>query len=170
MDLTVMRQKATRMIKQYRYVLLILAAGIILMLLPGKETKSADEIPAEEPEQQQTQQITSDQLAQILMQIKGVGKAEVLLTCASGETTVYQSNLQNSTSDSSTSSQSDTVILTDGSRGEHGMVTQVLAPEYLGAVVVCQGADDPTVKLAVADAVGKATGLGANCISVLRMK
>jgi stage III sporulation protein AG len=40
----------------------------------------------------------------------------------------------------------------------------------MGAVVIAQGADDPSIKLAIVDAVTKATGLGANKISVLKMK
>jgi stage III sporulation protein AG len=36
--------------------------------------------------------------------------------------------------------------------------------------VVCQGADDPVVKLLIVDAVSKVTGLGADKISVMKMK
>ena len=50
------------------------------------------------------------------------------------------------------------------------MVRQILSPEYLGAVVVCQGANDVQVRLAVVEAVSKVTGLGADKISVLKMK
>ena len=47
---------------------------------------------------------------------------------------------------------------------------QVNPARFLGAVVVCQGADDPQVRLQVIDAVSKATGLRSNCIAVLKMK
>jgi stage III sporulation protein AG len=36
--------------------------------------------------------------------------------------------------------------------------------------VICQGAADPAVRLAVVEAVADATGLGADRISVLKMK
>jgi stage III sporulation protein AG len=62
-------------------------------------------------------------------------------------------------------------VLTSGSnRAEDVIVAQVMAPEYLGAVIVCEGGDDPMVKYAVADAVSKVTGLGTNRIAVLKMK
>jgi hypothetical protein len=41
---------------------------------------------------------------------------------------------------------------------------------YQGAVVLCQGAADAAVRLAVVEAVSKATGLGADKICVLKMK
>jgi stage III sporulation protein AG len=40
----------------------------------------------------------------------------------------------------------------------------------MGAIVLCQGADVPSVRLAIVDAVSKVTGLVANQISVLKMK
>jgi stage III sporulation protein AG len=46
----------------------------------------------------------------------------------------------------------------------------VLAPQYLGAIVVCQGADRSDVRLAIVEAVSALTGLGADKISVLKMK
>ena len=46
----------------------------------------------------------------------------------------------------------------------------VLSPTYLGAVIVCQGGDSPTVKLAIVEAVSNATGLSADKITVLKMK
>ena len=56
------------------------------------------------------------------------------------------------------------------SRTESGLVRQTLGPVYRGAVILCQGADDPTVKLAVVEAVRCVTGLGADQISVQKMK
>ena len=60
--------------------------------------------------------------------------------------------------------------MTDGQRGQTGLVRQVLPATYRGAVVVCQGADDPRIRLAIVEAVSMATGLGADRISVLKMK
>ena len=64
----------------------------------------------------------------------------------------------------------ETVILTDSERNQQPLVQQVLPPQYLGAVIVCQGAENAAVRLAVVEAVRNATGLGADKISVLKMK
>ena len=149
-------------IKKYRYLLLILLTGLFIMLLPEGEQETAVPVQTAEiqPEELETK------LAEILSQISGVGRSKVLLTQAAGASTVYQtdSNLGQS------SSRQDTVILSDGSREESGLVRQVNPPIYLGAIVVCQGADSANIRLAVVEAVKSVTGLSSDCITVLKMK
>ena len=153
------------LINRYKYVLIVIFAGLLLMLLPGKqETASVSETTV--PKVQTIQ----DQLEEILSKIYGVGRVEVLLTQAQGERTVYVSDEHSSLSGDSDSHQADTVIITDESRAQKGLVSQVLPPVYLGAVIVCQGGDQPSVKLAVVEAVCDATGLSADKITVLKMK
>lgn len=147
---------------KYKYVALVILAGLALMLLPGPKKSdprvSTPEAPAE---------VTmTESLEQILSRIHGVGRVQVLLTEAQGSRTVYVFD-EHSTADSS---KTDAVILTDGNRTQMGMVSQVIPPVYLGAVIVCQGGDDPTVKLSVVEAVCDATGLSADRITVLKMK
>lgn len=43
-------------------------------------------------------------------------------------------------------------------------------PVYQGALIVCSGAGSASVRLAVVDAVADLTGLGADQISVIKMK
>ena len=62
-----------------------------------------------------------------------------------------------------------TVTVTDAQRNESGLVRQIVSPKYRGAIIVCGGADDPVVCLAIKDAVSNATGLGTDRISVLKM-
>ena len=170
MDFTVIRNKLVGWGKKYRYVAIVLAVGIVLMLLPtGSKSK---ETPADlEPEIEKIRiEITAEKLEEVLSQIKGAGKVEVLLTCAAGERTVFHTNERSSATDDSQSKDYETVLVMDSNRKEEALVAQVLGPEYLGAVIVCQGAEDPSVRLAISDAVSKATGLGADRISVLKMK
>ena len=88
------------------------------------------------------------------------------LTIAQGEQTLYVYDEDNS----DTQDRKEAVVITDASRAQSGLVSQVLPPVYLGAVIVCQGGDLPAVRLAVVEAVGAATGLTADKISVLKMK
>ncbi len=150
-------------LKKYRYVLLVLAVGIILMCIP-----SGGEVP-DVPNAEDLAPVTvpdlEARLEEILSQISGAGRVRVLLTEGAGQTVVYQAD--EDTSD--TSQRRDTVIIS-GDQGDQGLVQQVLPPRYQGAVVVCQGGDSPTVRLAIVEAVSNATGLGADKISVLKMK
>ena len=61
-------------------------------------------------------------------------------------------------------------MISGSDRGQEGLIKQVNAPTYRGAIVVCQGADDPVVKLSITEAVSRATGLGVDKISVIKMK
>ena len=113
---------------------------------------------------------TGQRLAQILAQIEGVGKVNVMLTVAESEKTLYQSDEDVTTGDNSSSVRQETILINDSDRNQQALITQVISPKYQGAVIVCQGADIPIVKWAVVEAVSKATGLGADQISVLKMK
>ena len=64
----------------------------------------------------------------------------------------------------------DTVIVTDSDRKEQGLIQKLNPPKYMGAIIVCKGAGNAAVKLAVVEAVSRVTGLGADQISVLKMK
>ena len=88
----------------------------------------------------------------------------MLLSYAEGERIIYQTD----TDDGFQSS--DTVTVTDSERNQTGLVVQTVPAVFQGAVIVCQGAGNPSVRLAIVDAVSKYTGLGAHQISVLEMK
>lgn len=168
MELKTVPKKIQDFIQKYKFVLLILLIGIVFMLLPnGKESskQKTQEVKVN------TQQISvGKELEAMLAQTEGVGAVKVLLTTGEGEETVYQMDTDQSNGESDSSIRSNTVTITDSERSQAGLVKQVNPPIYLGAVVICQGADDPAVRLSVVDAVSKATGLGANKISVLKMK
>lgn len=66
---------------KYKYVLIILLAGLILLLLPGGSRTKAEPTAAQ-PIDTQTQTIQTEEqrLAQLLRQISGAGQVQVLLS------------------------------------------------------------------------------------------
>lgn len=155
---------------RYRYPLIVALVGVVLLLLPSRST--ATETPSAQV-QTSTEEAQTDMaalLAEILGQIDGVGKVQVLLSISVGETTIYQSDEDSTVSDGTSTLRKETVIITDSSKNQQALVSQIIPEQYLGAIVVCEGADNASVKWAVVEAVSKATGLGANQISVLKMK
>lgn len=157
---------------KYKHVLLILLVGIGLMLLPSGGKSSAQELPTPTaaPEQIQQTQTLQEQLSSFLSRMEGAGRVEVLLTLATGEETLYQTDSDRTTADRSETDRQDTVIVSDSGHNETGLVCQVNPPTYLGAVVLCQGADNSAVRLAITQAVANATGLGTHKITILKMK
>lgn len=168
MDVSKILKNISTLISKYKYAIAILLLGVGLMLLPKRNEKKQN---PQTQELLQTEPISvEEQLASILSQVKGAGKVEVILTIKEGEQTIYQTDTNTSQADSSASTTSDTVIISDKNRTQSALIRQVYGPKYQGAIILCSGANDPTVRLAIVDAVSKITGLGADKISVLELK
>lgn len=170
MDWIEVRQRGSEFLKKYRYVLLILLIGLFLMLLPDKKEKRDTETVLSSAPIVQEKPDLQESLEQILSMIEGAGKVQVLLTEAAGQRTHYQTDEDISTGESAGDVRRDTVVISDGSRAETGLVQQIDPPVYMGAVILCQGADNAAVRLAIVEAVANATGLSSDKISVLKMK
>ena len=168
MDLHVLKKNAAQFWKKYAYLLIVPVVGIILMTLPPKED-TIPEAPAPAAESLPVKTV-QEQLEEILSQVAGAGRVKVLLTVEEGAWTRYQTDSDTQNAGDSRSVRVDTVIVTDRERAQSGLVTQVNPPVYLGAVVVCQGAESAAVRLAITEAVSDATGLTSDKISVLKMK
>lgn len=162
MDFLSLKEKAAPYVKRYRFVVLILLAGLLLMTLPQRQESN----PLTAPVETVTEESLEAELAWILSRIRGAGKVEVLLTENAGAETLYQTDIN----EGNDTLREDTVVVSDSQRDEKGLIRQIIPPRYLGAVIVCQGGDNPGVKLQILDAVTKATGLKSNQISVLKMK
>lgn len=169
MDIAKIAGKIPKWFREYRYPILIVVVGLVLLTIPGR-TKTTTAQPQTTVSTESSETDTATRLAQVLSQMDGVGKVQVMLTLCAGETTIYHSDEDIDTGENSSVVRRDTVVITDSDRGQKPLISQVIPEKYQGAVVVCQGADRPSVKLAVVEAVSKATGLGADQISVLKMK
>ena len=169
MDLKHISAKILDYTKKYRYVLLILLIGLVLITLPDEDNNSSATTAVTETVTQAEASI-NEKLSELLSKLDGAGKVEVMLTVAHGEETVFQTDNKFSQTEQSNTTQQDTVTVTDASRSQAGLIRQINPPVYLGAVILCQGADSASVRLSIVDAVSKATGLGADQISVLKMK
>ncbi len=167
MEIKSVFNKGFETLKKYKYAALVLVIGLLLMVIPGNGNKDSTpistKITQEEP-------IIDERLEQLLAQIDGAGKVHVMLTVRASQKTIYQTNEDQSISGESTNTNTDAVIITDSDRNQKGLIQQTISPSYQGAVIVCEGADDPNIRLAIVDAVSNLTGLGANQISVLKMK
>ena len=168
MDLSAVKGKIARLINKYKYTIMILVIGMILLLLP---TGSKEEVSSSGISHVQENTLSvEEQLTEILSMIEGAGKVRVMLSVATGEEVLYQTDRDVSEDEKGSDKRIDTVTVTDSQRNETGLIRQINPPDYLGAVVVCQGADDPAVRLRVAEAVARITGLGMDKIYVVKMR
>ncbi|MFR6394543.1 MAG: SpoIIIAH-like family protein [Oscillospiraceae bacterium] len=136
--------------KKYKFVLLVVLVGVILMVLPvsseSKETETSDlQTPREAFDLAETEQ----RMEAILSKIDGVGKLQLMLTLQSGTRLTLAEDTQ---SDSGRTNR-ETLTLNRGSGSQEVVVTNRYYPVYQGAVVVCQGADSSAVRLAITETV-----------------
>ena len=159
-----MMEKTMVLLKKYKYALLVLIVGILLMNLPTGRQKEPRLEPAPPAEPTFCQE-----LDQLLSHIEGVGRAEVLLSVGQGPITYYQENREETKGENTDSIRSEIVTVTDTQRNESGLIRQINPEVYRGATVICQGADSPAIRLMVMEAVSKVTGLSSDRICVLKM-
>ncbi len=137
------------------------------MLLPARSRPAGEGTAAEVWKEEESQELA---LEELLSRLEGAGKTRVLLTQASGPEHYYQTDEDSQQAADAIDRRRETVIITGADRSQQGLIRRTDPPVYLGAVVLCQGADRPAVKLAVVEAVATATGLRSDKISVLKME
>lgn len=153
---------------RYKGVLLILLAGVILLSWPDREQETVSEQPSvmERPEE------TEARMEKILQRIEGVGQLKLMLTVESSvrEELAVDTDLSyrgTAAMPDEYSCQTETVIVSEG-QDDVPVVAYRVSPVYRGAVVVCQGAENAGVRLAVTQAVAALTGLRSDRIMVIK--
>ena len=118
--------------------------------------KMQDDMKAKQAELEASQ-AEEQRLTTLLQQINGAGQVQVLLS--------YRCSAER---ELATDDSGEPTIISAGGGAQEAVELKTVSPQYLGAVVVCDGADSPQVQLAVTQAVAQFTGLSTDHISVLR--
>ena len=155
---------------KYKYILLVCTVGVLLMLWPEKPDETttkpqSDRLP--------TSENLEIRLQTILEEMDGVGKARVVLTVENGEETRYaydRTDSENRTESGGSASWQTELVTVSQSGGQNPVPVRTTAPEYRGAVVVCEGGGSAAVRLAVTQVVQSLTGLSADRIVISKMK
>jgi len=165
-QLTTLFEKLKKEPRQ-KWIALLLILGVALYLTSSVLVRDREEaVPVQQTAEVQVQKPELEQrLVECLQKVNGVGKVEVVLSLAQQQNTVYQMDEDQTLSETSQTMRRSTVIVS----GE-ALVQTVYAPEYRGAVVVCQGGDRASVVQAVKAAVSSLTGLKSDQITVMKMK
>lgn len=168
--LRAVQEKIVPLAVKYRAVLIVLLAGVLLLASGGRGTK--EETVSPDASEQSSFDLTAFEqtLCDKLAAVDGVGRVELMLSLEQSGEAVYAVNTRQTTGmDSSESFESDLTVLSDGSYGEKPVTVKNLLPTFRGAVVLCDGADDAQVRLAVTQAVSTVCGIGADKVTVLKM-
>jgi stage III sporulation protein AG len=129
------------------------------------------------------EKVFEDNMKQMLEQIVGVGTVDVMVTVDSTEEVIVQRNVkdmqeENNETDANGGQRHTTQYTRDGeivtyesSGGQHTpIVTKKVKPQVRGVLVVAMGAENPTVKQLIVEAVQKGLNVPSYKISVVPRK
>lgn len=160
-------------IARYKYALIILLVGILLLYAGGG---ARDKPEQSEPRMEGTEQAFAldsfeMRLEKKLSQIEGIGRVTLMLSLEESGQSVYASNIRQTDNGQQNGSYESTLsTVSDGSYGEQPVRIKETCPTFRGAVVLCDGAQDSRVRLAVTEAIRAVCGLRTDRISVIQME
>lgn len=157
-------KKVSEVLQKYRYALLVLLVGAVLLAWPTEKAVSSQPSAPMKTDEIGSFDVSEleERMEQTLSAMKGVGRAEVVLTLQSGSRKI----LAEDTDLQQDAARRSTLILNAGSGVETTVTTQMISPVFQGALVVCDGGGQAEVRLEVVHAVEALTGLRADRISV----
>ena len=174
-------EKLREFIKNNKKTALIVVLGItaIIMLalseiLPSRQNKSSDSGEATTSSYADYEAQTEKRLCEIIAQIDGAGKTQVMVSLKTGEEFQYAENSSSdrksgSDANNEVKSENEYVVI-DGEKGDGCVLLKSNAPVVQGVIVVCQGGEDKIVKNNITNAVASLLGISSNSITVLKMK
>ena len=169
------KEKLLPLLRRYRALLIVLLAGVLLLAsgglsAAGQPAQTAAPADAESEDEGFSLSAFEADLNEKLAAIDGVGRVALMLSLDQSEEAVYAVNTRQTTSESSGESfESDLTAASDSAYGEKPVTVKSLLPVFRGAVVLCDGADNAQVRLAVTQAVSTVCGIGADKVTVLKM-
>ena len=161
--------KVWKLLDQYKYVLIAIAVGIVLLLWPSGEGGQGPPADTAGEQGMFDLQELEKKLAQTLSQVEGAGKVTVTLTLKSGMEQVLASDRSTSVTERGSSVEEETVIINAGTgQGQSAVLLTQRYPTFQGALVVCEGGDDAGIRLLMTQAVSSLTGIGSDRITVCK--
>lgn len=155
----------SKWIEKYKYVVVVLLLGVLIILWPsGNENRDVPEAAMEETEDTLHFSLAEKEarLSETLSQIEGAGEVIVLLSL---RTSLEQEIAVNEDANG----RRETVTIARGGGVQSEVTLRYHFPEFQGALIVSQGANDPSVQLRLVQAVAALTGLRTDRITVSPM-
>jgi len=167
-----------RQLAQYvgrnKYILVLLAAGLLLLLWPAGKTEKAAAAVRETGEPAFSLEAQEEKLAGLLTRVDGAGRVAVMLTLKTGAERVVAMETERQereAGEETTREMSEKpAVVSAASAVDDAVTLRYEYPVYQGAVVVAEGADSGSVRLALTEATAALTGLPSSHIKVIKMK
>lgn len=168
--------------KDLTIVIIIIGVLFAILAIPsGAENKEEETVMQEDMAQNNQKDYEAEleqRLENILSQMDGVGRVQVMITLEASAKEVVekdwstsQSNQNNDMEISADTSYQKEVstVYADNSTGNMPYVVQEIYPEVEGVLVVAEGGDDSLVNLAITDAIQALFGIEVHKIKIVKM-
>lgn len=161
-------KKITDRIKKDKKSMLVIALGIsgMLIILFSGTNETTDDTAVDINCNTYAEDIVLKQVEELISEINGVGKAEVVITYENDFETVYAANSNEKYTGDDVHIDREYIITDD----ETGLIIKTVYPKVRGVAVVCQGGDEPVVKEKIYSALSALFDISSNKISVVDMK
>ena len=153
-------------VEKNKYVALVLLAGLAILLWPSERSAGTEaQTPVQEVQNPLAFSLEEKEarVAKALSRIQGAGEVIVVLS-------LKTSLEQEVAVDEDSSGRRETVTISTGSGTQSEVTLRYRYPQFQGALIVAQGADNATVRLQITQAVAALTGLGTDRITVIKME
>lgn len=117
----------------------------------------------------QVEQALERRITDLLDAVAGVGRCQVMVTLENGEQTVYAADTTRSVTEGGESS-TESFLTVDTADGPVGLPLTRIQPTVRGVVVVCAGAEDPTVCRRVQSVITTAFHISERRVCVVQQK
>lgn len=172
-----MQQKLEHFFRKNRTLIILLFLGLIMMVLPngcGESTANETKGSSLEFSLDEFQK----KLESVLASGEGVGRVRVMLTQKSTEANVYAEETRSTEREQQNGEHADInydydrkpSIISDGSGKQVPVTVKQIFPEFMGAVIVCDGADRIQVQSFITETVSALTGISYDRIAIIKMK
>ena len=154
--------------KKITYMIILLAMGVFLVMLPGVMTGKKP-VPEATSEPSVDYNI-ENQLEEILEAVAGVSGVRVFITYENyGKKNVAITSEENISEDNNKrmSSYKASIVTTRENGVEKPFVSQEVLPQIRGVIVCAKGVSNEEKKLIIADAVSAVTGVSMHRVKVL---
>lgn len=162
-----------KIVEKYKYFVIVILIGICMMIISPLDGSQKEMVINTSFSNFSTDTLQTE-LEDILAEISGVGRVKVLLNVGGGISNVYATDITDDyqkKGDDVTRKTTEEIVFSTGSGGlKEPIKLTDNYPKYLGALIVCDGADDALINLQIIKAVSAICDISSDKITILKMK
>ncbi len=158
-------KKSSSIFKKEYLLILILTAVVIVIFLSGQDLSFSFFENEKQSLSSDYATTVEEGLKSILSDVDGAGKINVFVTVDGSQEEIVLKNVETKTENGIKTTVESIVLV-----GGKPYVTKTNNPRILGVAIVCEGADDLSVKLKITEIVTTTLNVNSDSVRIIKMK